>query len=139
MTYDGQRAMFEAYGRNKYNSTGVIQWMLDNAWPSLIWHLYDYYLVPAGGYFGTKKACERLHARIAEKAAASGDARPLDLDLREQVDTLVMLDDEFREQCRFGHYPESAGRYEGGIFHAACNNAAVRGIDRQFDGASRSR
>ena len=55
MTYDGQRAMFEAYGRNKYTATGVIQWMLNNAWPSLIWHLYDYYMVPAGGYFGTKK------------------------------------------------------------------------------------
>jgi exo-1,4-beta-D-glucosaminidase len=41
MTYDGQRAMFEAYGRNKYGATGVIQWMLNNAWPSLIWHLYD--------------------------------------------------------------------------------------------------
>jgi len=34
MTYDGQRAMFEAYARNKYTSTGVIQWMLNNAWPS---------------------------------------------------------------------------------------------------------
>jgi hypothetical protein len=40
--------------------------------------------------------CERLHARIVEKAAASGDARPLDMDLREQIDALVMLDDEFR-------------------------------------------
>jgi hypothetical protein len=40
--------------------------------------------------------CERLHARITEKAAASGDARPLDLDLREQIDMLVLLDDEFR-------------------------------------------
>ena len=59
--YDNQRAMFEAYGRNKYVSTGVIQWMLNNAWPSLIWHLYDYYLVPAGGYFGTKKATEIVH------------------------------------------------------------------------------
>ena len=58
MTYDNQRSMFEAYARNKYVSTGVIQWMLNNAWPSLIWHLYDYYLVPAGGYFGTKKASE---------------------------------------------------------------------------------
>ena len=35
--------------------------MLNNAWPSLIWHLYDYYLVPAGGYYGTKKATEPLH------------------------------------------------------------------------------
>jgi exo-1,4-beta-D-glucosaminidase len=62
MAYEGERAMFEAYSRNKYVSTGVIQWMLNNAWPSLIWHLYDYYLMPAGGYFGTKKACEPVHA-----------------------------------------------------------------------------
>jgi len=62
MAYEGERAMFEAYSRNKYTSTGLIQWMLNNAWPSLIWHLYDYYLMPAGGYFGTKKACEPVHA-----------------------------------------------------------------------------
>jgi len=61
--YDGERAMFEAYGRNKYVSTGVIQWMLNNAWPSLIWHLYDYYLTPGGGYFGTKRAMEPVHVQ----------------------------------------------------------------------------
>jgi exo-1,4-beta-D-glucosaminidase len=63
VAYDGERAMFESYGRNKYVATGVIQWMLNNAWPSLIWHLYDYYLVPGGGYFGTKKAMEPLHVQ----------------------------------------------------------------------------
>jgi exo-1,4-beta-D-glucosaminidase len=61
MAYDGERAMFEAHGANKYRSTGVIQWMLNNAWPSFYWHLYDYYLVPGGGYFGTRKANEPLH------------------------------------------------------------------------------
>ncbi len=65
IAYDGQRAMFEAYSRNKYTSTGVIQWKLNNAWPSLIWHLYDYYLQPAGGYFGTKKANEPVHIMYA--------------------------------------------------------------------------
>jgi hypothetical protein len=40
--------------------------------------------------------CERLHHHIAAKAAASGDIRPLDMDLKEQVETLMMLDDEFR-------------------------------------------
>ena len=64
MAYDSERAMFEAYSRNKYESTGIIQWMLNNAWPSLIWHLYDYYLQPAGGYFGAKKACEPLHVHV---------------------------------------------------------------------------
>src|SRR5216684_3798600 len=60
MTYEGVRAMYEAYSRNKYTSTGVIQWMLNNAWPSMIWHLYDYYLRPGGGYFGAKKAMQTL-------------------------------------------------------------------------------
>ena len=61
MTYEGERAMFEAYTRNRYGATGVIQWMLNNAWPGLFWHLWDDYLRPAGGYFGTKKACEPVH------------------------------------------------------------------------------
>ena len=60
-TYEGVRAMYEAYSRNKYQATGVIQWMLNNAWPSMIWHLYDYYLRPGGGYFGAKRALEALH------------------------------------------------------------------------------
>jgi exo-1,4-beta-D-glucosaminidase len=58
--YEGIRAMFEAYSRNKYTSGGVIQWMLNNAWPSMIWHLYDYYLRPGGGYFGAKTALQPL-------------------------------------------------------------------------------
>ncbi|AXC14159.1 Beta-galactosidase [Acidisarcina polymorpha] len=65
MAYTGERAMFEAYGRNKYTSTGVIQWMLNNAWPSMIWHLYDYYLDAGGGYYGAKKACEPLHVQYS--------------------------------------------------------------------------
>ncbi|MEU1981044.1 acyl-CoA reductase [Nocardia sp. NPDC019395] len=47
-------------------------------------------------YAAADRFCERLHAHIAEKAAASGDARPLDPDLREEIDALAMLDDEFR-------------------------------------------
>jgi exo-1,4-beta-D-glucosaminidase len=65
MAYEGHRAMFEAYGRNKYTSTGVIQWMLNNSWPSLIWHLYDWYLRPGGSYFGAKKANEPLHVQYS--------------------------------------------------------------------------
>lgn len=65
VTYEGIRAMFEAYSRNKYESTGVIQWMLNNGWPSVIWHLYDFYLRPGGGYFGAKKALEPLHPQFS--------------------------------------------------------------------------
>jgi len=60
--YEGHRAMMEGYGLKKYNNaTGVVQWMLSNPWPSLIWHTYDYYLYPAGTYFGMKKSMEPLH------------------------------------------------------------------------------
>jgi exo-1,4-beta-D-glucosaminidase len=65
MAYDSERAMFEAYSRNKYVSTGVIQWMLNNAWPSMIWHLFDYYLEADAGYFAAKKACEPLHIQYS--------------------------------------------------------------------------
>jgi exo-1,4-beta-D-glucosaminidase len=65
MEYDSERAMFEAYSKNKYSSTGVIQWMLNNAWPSMIWHLFDYNLDAGGGYFGAKKACEPLHIQYS--------------------------------------------------------------------------
>ena len=81
MVYEGQRAMFEAYGRNKYKSTGVIQWMLNNAWPGLIWHLYDYDLRPAGGYFGSKKALELIHVQYSYDdrtvAIVNGKQEPL--------------------------------------------------------------
>jgi len=65
MSYEAQRAMYEAYGRNKYISTGVIHEMLISAWPSLIWNLFDYYLQPGGAYFGAKKGCEPLHIQYS--------------------------------------------------------------------------
>jgi exo-1,4-beta-D-glucosaminidase len=66
MAYESLRAMFEAYGKNKYTSaTGVIQWMLNNAWPGLNWHLFDYYLRPGGSYFGAKKGNEFLHVQYS--------------------------------------------------------------------------
>lgn len=65
MEYDSERAMFESYSKNKYASTGVIQWMLNNAWPSMVWHLYDYYLDAGAGYFAVKKACEPLHIQYS--------------------------------------------------------------------------
>lgn len=40
--------------------------------------------------------CAKLHRRIAERAAASGDVRPYDMELKEAIETLSFLDDEFR-------------------------------------------
>jgi len=66
--YDNTRAQFEAFNAHRdaaKPATGVIYWMLNNAWPSLHWHLYDYYMNPAGAYFGAKKANEPVHIQYA--------------------------------------------------------------------------
>jgi len=61
LNYEGMRAMFEAFGANKFTSTGIIQWMYNSAWPKLWWQLYDYYLMPNAAFYGARKACEPLH------------------------------------------------------------------------------
>jgi exo-1,4-beta-D-glucosaminidase len=66
--YDDVRAQFEAFDAHMdaaNPATGVIYWMLDNAWPSLHWHLYDYYLDPAGAYFGAQEANQPLHIQYS--------------------------------------------------------------------------
>ncbi len=56
--YDGTRSMFEAFRVNVPGTTGIIQWMLNSAWPAMYWQMYDWYLVPTAGYWSVKKACE---------------------------------------------------------------------------------
>jgi exo-1,4-beta-D-glucosaminidase len=71
--YDNVRAQFEAFNAHMdaaSPSTGVIYWMLNNAWPSLHWHLYDYYMNPAGAYFGAKKANEPVHIQYSSDTRA---------------------------------------------------------------------
>ena len=123
LAYEGQRAMFEAFGRNKYTATGVIQWMLNNAWPSMIWHLYDYYLRPGGGYFGTKKACEPLHVQYSHddrsvvvvndlREAFAGlrvSAEVLDLDLVSRFRSEVVVDVEADGVRRALEVPKPGG------------------------------
>lgn len=63
--YEAWRAMFEAYARNFPKGTGVIGWMLNSPWPSLIWQLYDYYFNANGAYYGSKIACEPIHIQYS--------------------------------------------------------------------------
>ena len=126
MAYEGERAMFEAYGRNKYTSTGVIQWMLNNAWPGLIWHLYDWYLRPGGSYFGAKKACEPLHVQYSYDdrsvvvvnsyyqpfANMKAVARVLNLDMTEKFQRTAQVDLGEDSSTRVMVLPEIEGLSE---------------------------
>ncbi|HFB62113.1 MAG TPA: glycoside hydrolase family 2, partial [Bacteroidetes bacterium] len=61
MEYEIMRPMFEAFSARRYVSTGVIQWMLNSAWPEMYWQLYDYYLMPTGAFYGAQKASQPYH------------------------------------------------------------------------------
>jgi exo-1,4-beta-D-glucosaminidase len=65
MDYEAIRAEFEGFSSRWSTgrvATGLIYWMLNNAWPSLHWNQFDYYLHPAGSYFGTKVGSRVEHA-----------------------------------------------------------------------------
>jgi len=61
LNYELMRPMFEAFRANKGAATGIVQWMLNTAWPKMYWQLYDKYLMPTGAFYAAKKACEPLH------------------------------------------------------------------------------
>ncbi|KAJ2975152.1 hypothetical protein NUW58_g8440 [Xylaria curta] len=64
MDYEATRSQFEgvsAFWNKERPATGLIYWMLNNAWPSLHWNLFDYYLRPAGSYFGAKVGSRLEH------------------------------------------------------------------------------
>jgi exo-1,4-beta-D-glucosaminidase len=60
---EAHRAMFEAYSAQKYEATGLVQWMLNSAYLSNSWHLYDHRLSAGGALYGVRSACAPLAAQ----------------------------------------------------------------------------
>jgi exo-1,4-beta-D-glucosaminidase len=58
LNYELMRPMFEAFRVNRGRATGVVQWMLNAAWPKMYWQLYDWYLMPTGAFYAARKACQ---------------------------------------------------------------------------------
>lgn len=59
--YEAMAGMFEAFSLRRPVAKGVVQWMLNSAWPDMWWQLYDWYLVPNGAYFAARNANRPLH------------------------------------------------------------------------------
>jgi exo-1,4-beta-D-glucosaminidase len=56
-SYEAIRPMFEGFAVRRPLATGVIQWMLNSAWPEMYWQLYDHDLLPNGAFYGARAAC----------------------------------------------------------------------------------
>jgi len=56
------KAMFEGYNDHMWNdASGLLMWMSQPSFTTMIWQTYDFYLDCTGGYWGVKKACEPVH------------------------------------------------------------------------------
>lgn len=57
--YESAKAIFECLQSNQ--SSGMLLWMSQAAWPSMICQLYDHYFEYTASFFAAKKACSPLH------------------------------------------------------------------------------
>jgi exo-1,4-beta-D-glucosaminidase len=120
--------------------------MLNNAWPSVIWHLYDYSLRAAGGFHGTKKACEPLHVQysyddrsvVVVNEHPSGfpslkvEAAAYDLSWKELFTKTVTADVAAEAALRVLTLPEPAGWPTTYFVRLRLSGADGREVSRNF-------
>ena len=142
--YESHRAMLEAFAERKYTATGIVQWMQNDAWPGMIWHLYDYYLRPGGSYFGAKKAGEAVHVQYAyddrsvvvvnstlqAQAGLKATARLLDLSSKELFARTAPVDVGPDASVKVFPVPEPAGLTATYFLALALDDAAGRPVSR---------
>jgi len=63
----GYQGIFEAAGHKLNDIGGVMLWKLNAAFPSVVWQVYDWYLMPNAGYYFMQRACEPVHIQFNPK------------------------------------------------------------------------
>ncbi len=60
----GYQGIFEAAGSRLNDIGGVMLWKINAAFPSVIWQVYDWFLMPNAGYYTMQNACEPVHIQL---------------------------------------------------------------------------
>jgi hypothetical protein len=60
----GYQGIFEAAGHKLNDIGGVMLWKINSAFPSVVWQVYDWYLMPNAGYYFMQNACEPVHIQL---------------------------------------------------------------------------
>lgn len=62
LNIESNQALYEGWLDHMWeDASGIMTWMGQSAYPSLVWQTYDYYYDLTGAYWGCKRACEPLH------------------------------------------------------------------------------
>ena len=62
LNVETMKAMFEGWlDHSDKDAAGLIIWMSQSAYPSMVWQTYDYYYDLTGSFWGAKSACEPVH------------------------------------------------------------------------------
>jgi hypothetical protein len=67
MNASGYQGIFEAAGHKLNEIGGVMLWKINAAFPSVMWQVYDWFLVPNAGYYFMQTACEPIHIQFNTK------------------------------------------------------------------------
>jgi hypothetical protein len=60
----GYQGIFEAAQYRLRDNGGIMLWKLNAAFPSVIWQIYDWYLMPNAGYYFMQKSCDPVHIQL---------------------------------------------------------------------------
>ena len=62
LNIETNKALYEGWQHHMWDdASGVMTWMSQSAYPSMVWQTYDYYYDLTGAYWGVRKACEPIH------------------------------------------------------------------------------
>lgn len=64
MNAAGYQGIFESAGHKLNDVGGVMLWKLNAAFPSVVWQVYDWFLMPNAGYYFMQNACEPVHIQL---------------------------------------------------------------------------
>ena len=139
LDYDSTRSMYEAFRCNIGKATGIVNWMLSSAWPSLYWQLYDWYGVPTAGYYGVKHACAPVQLiynygdrsvyavnDAAPKADYSAEITFLGADSRKLIGKTVSFLSEERKPERLEKLPAGVPGFLSLVLRDAAGNVSAR-------------
>ena len=90
INYDNHRGLFDALAARR--TGGLLMWMSQSSWPSLMWQTYDWFLDCNGGYYGVKAGCQptRVVFDPRDNSIMLANSTPYSYD--DVVTTIVLYD-----------------------------------------------